>query len=250
MAATALSCAYCPDIILPGANHTTDPVAHPLCAFRERQRLETAEADMHRADCLCDDPFCPAEPTPVSRYVRRLRAAFKRAGLAGCVLWYPEHDTDPHGNGRRWSESPGIQHSEFALSDSHAWSDVPARIPGSLIVAQTPCPAADLGQPDAGPARTSEVPRLYKCRFGHVHHGQSPYGRDGIPEEVRRRVSESLESGNRNGRGGSGKLGAVYDETLAAEVRDQLRDQGLDEDAVEESIAAMRDAGMLDVPGW
>jgi len=42
----------------------------------------------------------------------------------------------------------------------------------------------------------------------------------------------------------------VRDEILEAVVRDELRDQGLDEDEVAESIAAMKDAGMLDVPDW
>ena len=42
----------------------------------------------------------------------------------------------------------------------------------------------------------------------------------------------------------------MYDEILEACARDELRDQGLDEDSVDESIAAMRDAGMFDVPEW
>ena len=38
------------------------------------------------------------------------------------------------------------------------------------------------------------------------------------------------------------------DEILEAVVRDELRDQGLDEDSMGESLAAMRGQGMLDVP--
>jgi hypothetical protein len=43
---------------------------------------------------------------------------------------------------------------------------------------------------------------------------------------------------------------AERDEILEAEVRDQLRDQGLDEDEVNEAIWVMRDQGMFDVPDW
>ena len=42
----------------------------------------------------------------------------------------------------------------------------------------------------------------------------------------------------------------MYDEILEAEVWDQLRDQGLDEDEADEAIAVMRDGGMFDVPDW
>jgi hypothetical protein len=42
----------------------------------------------------------------------------------------------------------------------------------------------------------------------------------------------------------------MYDEILEAEVRDQLRDQGLDDDSIAESLAVMRDEGMFDVPAW
>jgi hypothetical protein len=42
----------------------------------------------------------------------------------------------------------------------------------------------------------------------------------------------------------------MRDETLEAEVADQLRDQGLDDDSVDESLAVMRDSGMFDVPEW
>jgi predicted GNAT family acetyltransferase len=42
----------------------------------------------------------------------------------------------------------------------------------------------------------------------------------------------------------------MYDEVLEAVVRDELRDQGLDEDSVHEAIAAMRDEGMFTVPDW
>jgi predicted GNAT family acetyltransferase len=40
----------------------------------------------------------------------------------------------------------------------------------------------------------------------------------------------------------------MHDEILEAVVRDELRDQGLDEDEVAESLATMRDQGMFDVP--
>ncbi len=40
------------------------------------------------------------------------------------------------------------------------------------------------------------------------------------------------------------------DEILMAEVRDQLHDQGLDEESIDEAIAVMRDEGMFDVPDW
>lgn len=40
------------------------------------------------------------------------------------------------------------------------------------------------------------------------------------------------------------------DEVLMAEVRDQYRDLGLDEDSIAEAISAARDAGMFDVPDW
>ncbi len=40
----------------------------------------------------------------------------------------------------------------------------------------------------------------------------------------------------------------MRDEILEAVVRDELRDLGLDEDAVGESLATMRDQGMFDVP--
>ena len=42
----------------------------------------------------------------------------------------------------------------------------------------------------------------------------------------------------------------MTDEVLKACVRDELRDLGLDEDSVDESLAAMRDQGMFDVPDW
>lgn len=38
------------------------------------------------------------------------------------------------------------------------------------------------------------------------------------------------------------------DEVLMAEVRDQYRDLGLDEDSIAEALATARDAGMFDVP--
>lgn len=37
------------------------------------------------------------------------------------------------------------------------------------------------------------------------------------------------------------------DEVLEAEVRDQLGDQGIDEDSADEAMAAMRDEGMFDI---
>lgn len=37
------------------------------------------------------------------------------------------------------------------------------------------------------------------------------------------------------------------DDTLIADVRDQLRDEGLDEDSVEFQIMCMRDEGIFDV---
>lgn len=40
------------------------------------------------------------------------------------------------------------------------------------------------------------------------------------------------------------------DEVLMAEVRDQYRDLGLDEDSVAEALTAARDAGMFDVRNW
>jgi hypothetical protein len=43
---------------------------------------------------------------------------------------------------------------------------------------------------------------------------------------------------------------AERDEILEAVVRDELRDLGLDEDAVDESLATMREQGMFDVPDW
>jgi hypothetical protein len=42
----------------------------------------------------------------------------------------------------------------------------------------------------------------------------------------------------------------MYDEILEACARDELRDLGLDDDEVAESLAAMRDQGMFDVPDW
>jgi len=42
----------------------------------------------------------------------------------------------------------------------------------------------------------------------------------------------------------------MYDEILEQEAREQLQEQGLDEDSVAESIAVMRDQGMFDVPDW
>ena len=42
----------------------------------------------------------------------------------------------------------------------------------------------------------------------------------------------------------------MYDEILEQEAREQLQEQGFDEDSVAESIAVMRDQGMFDVPDW
>jgi hypothetical protein len=44
--------------------------------------------------------------------------------------------------------------------------------------------------------------------------------------------------------------GKQYDEILEQEAREQLRDQGLDDESVAKSIAAMREEGMFDVPEW
>ena len=38
-----------------------------------------------------------------------------------------------------------------------------------------------------------------------------------------------------------------YDDVLEQKVREQLREQGLDDDSVEESLDAMRTAGMFDI---
>ena len=40
----------------------------------------------------------------------------------------------------------------------------------------------------------------------------------------------------------------MHDEILEQEAREQLRDQGLDEDSVDEALVVMRDEGMFDVP--
>lgn len=40
------------------------------------------------------------------------------------------------------------------------------------------------------------------------------------------------------------------DEVLMAEVRDQCRDLGLDEDSIAEALATAREAGMFDVKDW
>jgi len=45
-------------------------------------------------------------------------------------------------------------------------------------------------------------------------------------------------------------MAAIHDEILEAEVRDQLRDQGMDDDSVEAALADMHDNGMFDVPDW
>lgn len=42
----------------------------------------------------------------------------------------------------------------------------------------------------------------------------------------------------------------MTDEVLIAELRDQLRDQGLDEDTIDIQIADMTDQGMFEVPQW
>ena len=42
----------------------------------------------------------------------------------------------------------------------------------------------------------------------------------------------------------------MYDEILEACARDELRDLGLDEDAVAESLATMREQGMFNLPDW
>lgn len=40
----------------------------------------------------------------------------------------------------------------------------------------------------------------------------------------------------------------MYDEILEAEAREQLLDQGIDEDSVDFIIADMREDGMFDIP--
>ena len=40
----------------------------------------------------------------------------------------------------------------------------------------------------------------------------------------------------------------MHDEVLEAELRDQLRDQGLDEDSTDMTITTMNDEGLFDVP--
>ena len=40
---------------------------------------------------------------------------------------------------------------------------------------------------------------------------------------------------------------AERDEVLEAEVREQLRDQGLDDDEIDASIEVMRDDGVFDI---
>lgn len=42
----------------------------------------------------------------------------------------------------------------------------------------------------------------------------------------------------------------AYDEILEVEAREQLRDQGLDDDSIDEAVAVMRDEGMFTVPDW
>lgn len=201
MTGEALDCALCPDLIAPGTNYATLPdgrTAHPWCDFRERQQREAAERAAHLPGCLCDDERCPAPCTPVSGYVRQLRRAFRSTGLDGCVLWH-RPDGRPWRDGR-WAETPEIGHSEFALSASRQWSDLPGRVPGALVRAQTPCVTGDLGEPEPGADMRQGLQGAYLCRLGHVHHGKSPYGRDGIPREVRDRISASLgEEARRDG---------------------------------------------------
>ncbi|HEX3957771.1 MAG TPA: hypothetical protein VHZ03_14230 [Trebonia sp.] len=40
------------------------------------------------------------------------------------------------------------------------------------------------------------------------------------------------------------------DEVLMAEVRDQYRDLGMDEDQIAGAVGVARDAGVFDVPDW
>lgn len=127
-----------------------------------------------------DDRNCPAPRTPVSDYVRRLRRAFRSPGLAGCVTWAPE------GRDAGWS-SPEIFHSELADDPSRAFSDLPGYF-GWLVVAQTPCVTADLGEADPDADTRQGFQHAYKCRLGHAHYGHSP----DVPEAVRQRISASL----------------------------------------------------------
>lgn len=41
----------------------------------------------------------------------------------------------------------------------------------------------------------------------------------------------------------------MIDDILMQEAREQLRDQDLDAETIEESLADMREAGMFDIPG-
>ena len=63
-----------------------------------------------------------------------------------------------------------------------------------------------------------------------------------LPRWKREHDPDECERTQRNGRRRD------TDEVLEAEVRDQLRDQGLDDDGAEMALAAMRDEGMFDVP--
>jgi hypothetical protein len=187
-------CALCPDPIAPGTNYATLPaggVAHPWCDFQGRQRKEAESRAAHLPGCLCDGESCPAPRTAVSGYVRRLRKAFRSTGLAGCVTWAPEgHDAGWH--------SPELFHSELAGDPSRAFSDLPGHF-GWLVVAQTPCVTADLGEADPDADARQGRQGTYTCRLGHVHHGKSPYGREDTPEAVRQRIGTSLGEAVRRG---------------------------------------------------
>jgi hypothetical protein len=41
----------------------------------------------------------------------------------------------------------------------------------------------------------------------------------------------------------------VIDDVLIAEIRDQLRDQGLSDDEIDFQIAGLKDDGMFEIPG-
>jgi hypothetical protein len=196
----ALNCALCPDPIAPGTNHATLPdgqMAHPWCDFQGRQHKEAASRAAHLPGCLCDEEICPAPRTEVSDFVRKLRRAFAPpAGPAGgtrwaAVWWTPESRRLPPDHPGRWAHHPEIFHSELANDPSRAFSDLPGKVPGALVRAQTPCVTGDLGEREPEDIWRG-LHGAYLCRLGHRHHGRSPFGRGDIPEDVRQRISASL----------------------------------------------------------
>ena len=72
-----------------------------------------------------------------------------------------------------------------------AYDELPVHFP-HLVVAQTACMNEDLGEPDdLDPRRPRTDFRGYVCRLGHIHRGQSPYGRE-LPPAVTARIRASL----------------------------------------------------------